>query len=154
MNTKSAMRNKAAIELVTRNNPFLLSDTKGKLIMYNFPHEPYYSIMTAYKRFCYKGYVELKYILSCLYPDFTNLEIKKMVQKMNVPNQEIVLLHYGDKRCKLYFEQIFVALHSYFGSHFQRDHFERAYELAKASWELQDLKINGNDDDNSHNDKA
>ncbi len=153
MNTKNAMCSKAVMEHVTRTNPFLMCDTKGHLIMYNFPHEPYYSVMTAYKRFCFKGYVELKYILSCLYPDFTNLEIKRMVEKMNVPNLEVVLLHYGDKSCKLYFEQFFLALHSYFGSHFHRDHFERAYELAKASWELQDVKNNVKDDDNSHKDK-
>ena len=51
MNTKNAMCSKAVMEHVTRTNPFLMCDTKGHLIMYNFPHEPYYSVMTAYKRF-------------------------------------------------------------------------------------------------------
>lgn len=113
-------------EIMSKVNPFYLrhAGEVKSLIVWGQPYEAYYYVLSQFLRYCPRGYVELLFILTKLYPEREVLELKKMAQKMRI--DEIVMLDYGTKKCARYFESFFIELHNFWGTKMNHDAFNQA----------------------------
>ena len=113
-------------EIMSKVNPFYLrhAGLKNDLIVWSQPYEAYYYVLSMFLRYCPRGYVELLFILTNLYPDRDICELRKMAQKMKV--EQVAMLDYGTKKCERYFEQFFLQLHDFWETKMNHDAFKQA----------------------------
>ena len=127
-------------EIMSKVNPFYLrhAGTKKDLIVWSMPYEAYYYVLSMFLRYCPRGYVELLFILSTLYPEKDINAIKKMAQKMKV--EKVTMLDYGSKVCNRYFEQFFLQLHDVWGTKMNHDAFIQAMGYLNNTIEMLNTK--------------
>lgn len=107
---------KQYVKLVMSNvNPFYQRkpSTPEEYMIYNRVSEAYYNIIFTFIKNCPRGYIELAFILSKIYPEKKLLEIRNMTKDMNdlgVPSVKVV--KYLSKEGAQFFEAFFTALHS------------------------------------------
>ena len=126
--------------LVDSTNPFLLVNNAGQPMIFRQEHEPYYYVIMAAKRHCPKGYIELAYFLSCLYPTKNLSTMKRYSNIMVALKVPIVTqVEYGKKSCREYFYNFCMALQTVFGTKFNYTAFQTAYNLAQNTFEMTKL---------------
>lgn len=127
-------------EIMSKVNPFYLrhAGTKKDFIVWSMPYEAYYYVLSMFLRYCPRGYVELPFILSTLYPEKDINEIKKMAQKMKV--EKVIMLDYGTKACNRYFEQFFLQLHDIWVTKMNHDAFIQAIGYLNNTIEMLNAK--------------
>lgn len=124
--------NKSIIKaLVSETNPFMLVYGNGQPMIFRQDHESYYHVIMAIHMKCQKGYFELPYLLTLLYPTITMFEIRKMMKlllDLKVPY--VTTLKWGSSNCRIYFQTFFIALHSVCDTQYKQAAFITAYNMA------------------------
>lgn len=118
------------ISMMSEVNPFFLmsNNSSNEYLIWRQAHEPYWHVLFQFYTNCPRGFIELAYILSVLYPRMRFNDVLKMSSLMQVlKTPEIVEINYGTKEAKIYFEQFFTSLCGVWGTKFNHTAFNTAY---------------------------
>lgn len=120
-------------EAFTKVNPFFLCQPNtNSYMVFVAPKDAYYYVLTQLIRNCPRGFIELLYIMGKLYPEkmlYARRKMCEVMMKVNVP--DVALIDYDSKEGRNYLEQFFNGLHTIFGTKFNQEAFNAAYQYSK-----------------------
>lgn len=134
---KTAEKRKLAnIEKVAvKINPFLIKDENNGLKVFESTKDSYKYVITLLVRCCLKGYIELLYALTELYPHKGIKELRYIadfMEKMGCPY--IAQFAWGDYECRDYLYIFCRSLVEYNGLKLDINAFETAYFDSKSTF--------------------
>lgn len=134
MSNTKYFRKQYVKSVMSKVNPFYqrIPSNPEEYMMYNKVSEAYYNIIFTFIKNCPRGYIELAFILSKIYPEKKLLEIRNMTKDMNdlgVPSVKVV--KYLGKEGAQFFEAFFTALHSLCDTTMDHQAFKDALGYAK-----------------------
>lgn len=120
--------------VMSKVNPFYqrMASNPEDYMMFNQVADAYYYIIFTFIKNCPRGYIELPFILSKIYPEKKLIEIRNMTKDMNdLGVHSVNVITYMGKDGVQFFEAFFTALHSLCDTTMDHQAFKVALGYAK-----------------------